>query len=130
MKEIVAVVITALIASAAVAAEPAFKRNILQRSDVNATQESVLGTGELAAGGVIDRHSHHGIEMTYVLEGEVELVIDGETPRRLKAGDSFVVPAGKVHAAKNVGAIPCKLVGVWVVEKGRPFAVPANSPIP
>lgn len=126
MKRVVVVVIATLIASVALAAEPAFKRNILQRSDVNATQESVLGTGELAAGGAIDRHSHHGIEMTYVLEGEVELVIDGEAPRRLKAGDSFVVPAGQIHAAKNVGAVPCKLVGVWVVEKGKSLAVPAK----
>jgi quercetin dioxygenase-like cupin family protein len=126
MKGILAAVVAVLIASIAVAAEPAFRRNILQRSDVNATQESVLGTGELAVGGVIDRHSHHGIEMTYVLEGEVELTIDGETPLRLKAGDSFIVPSGKVHAAKNIGEVPGKLVGVWVVEKGKPLAIPAK----
>jgi quercetin dioxygenase-like cupin family protein len=126
MRILAAVIVSLLAVSAAVAAEPAFKRNILQRSDVSATQESVLGTGELAAGGAIDRHSHHGIEMTYILEGEVELVVDGEAPRRLKAGDSFVVPAGKVHAAKNVGIVPCKLVGVWVVDKGKPLAVPAE----
>lgn len=126
MKRIVAVIVAALIGSAAMAAEPAFKRNILQRSDVSTTQESVLGTGELAVGGVIDRHSHHGIEMTYVLEGEVELTVDGEAPLRLKAGDSFVVPAGKVHAAKNVGSVPGKLVGVWVVDKGKPLATPAQ----
>jgi quercetin dioxygenase-like cupin family protein len=126
MRGLAAVVAAVLVISTAIAAEPVFKRNILQRSDVNSTQESVLGTGELAAGGSIDRHSHHGIEMTYILEGEVELAVDGEAARRFKAGDSFVIPAGKVHAAKNVGSVTAKLVGVWVVEKGKPLAVPSN----
>lgn len=54
------------------------------------------------------------------------MLIDGEAPHKLKAGDAFVVPAGKVHDAKNTGTGPFKLAGVFVVEKGKPLATPAK----
>jgi quercetin dioxygenase-like cupin family protein len=114
-----------LIGGVAGADEP-FKRTILQRADVNATQESVMGTGELAPGAVIDSHSHFGIEMTYIQEGEVEVTVEGEAPRRLKAGDAFTIPAGKVHSARNVAPGVSKMLGVWVFEKGKPLATPAK----
>ena len=60
------------------------------------------------------------------MEGEGELRVDGEDPRRVKAGESFVIPAGTVHDAINVGGGPLKLVGVYVVEKGKPLATPAK----
>jgi mannose-6-phosphate isomerase-like protein (cupin superfamily) len=37
----------------------------------------------------------------------------------VKAGESFVIPAGVVHDAHNDGSAPIKLVGVYVVEKGQ-----------
>jgi hypothetical protein len=33
-----------------------------------------------------------------------------------------------VHNAKNDGATAIKLVGVYVVEKGKPLASPASAP--
>ena len=61
-----------------------------------------------------------------MLEGEGELLIDGEDPRRVKAGESFVIPAGTVHDAVNTGKSTMKLVGVYVVEKGKPLASAAK----
>ena len=46
--------------------------------------------------------------------------------RRVKAGESFVIPAGTVHDAINTGKGPMKLVGVYVVDKGKPLATPAK----
>ena len=43
----------------------------------------------------------------------------------VKAGESFVIPAGTVHDAHNDGSAPANLVGVYVVEKGKPLATPA-----
>ena len=40
--------------------------------------------------------------------------------------DSFVIKAGVVHDARNTGSVPMKLVGVYVVEKGKPLASPAK----
>jgi mannose-6-phosphate isomerase-like protein (cupin superfamily) len=36
-----------------------------------------------------------------------------------------VIPAGVVHDAHNEANVPIKLVGVYVVEKGKPLASPA-----
>lgn len=35
------------------------------------------------------------------------------------------MPAGVVHDAHNEGAVATKLVGVYVVQKGKPLATPA-----
>jgi quercetin dioxygenase-like cupin family protein len=37
-----------------------------------------------------------------------------------------VIPAGVVHDAHNDTNAPTKLVGVFVVEKGKPLATPAR----
>ena len=48
----------------------------------------------------------------------------------LRDGEGFVILAGIVHKAKNDGASAVRLVGVYVVEKGKPLASPASAPAP
>jgi len=57
-------------------------------------------------------------------------MIAGQPPRTVAAGEGFVILAGTVHNAKNDGASATKLVGVDVVEKGKPLASPASAPTP
>ncbi len=103
------------------------QRTIVQKADVSVeNREAVIARVEIAPGVIAGKHTHPGDEISYVLEGEGELHIDGEAPRKVKAGDGFVIPAGKVHDAKNTGTVPLKLVGVYVVEKGKPLAAPAK----
>ena len=113
----------ALIA-AAQAQTPAIKRTILQRTDLG-DREVVLGMAEIAPGGSTGRHTHPGIETGYVLEGSTVLVIDGEAPRVLKAGDSYSIAADKVHDARAEGTGAAKVIATYVVEKGKPLASPA-----
>lgn len=114
-------------ASGVFAHAPGIKRTVVTKEDVAAPgREAVVARVELEPGVVAGRHTHPGDEISYVLEGEGELLIDGEAPRRVKAGDAFVVPAGKVHDARNVGGTVMKLVGVYVVEKGKPLAAPVK----
>jgi quercetin dioxygenase-like cupin family protein len=115
-------------APAASAAPPsgALKRELVTRADVSVPgREAVVARVEVAPGGKAGRHTHPGDEISYVLEGETMLLIDGQPPRRVKAGESFVIPAGVVHDAHNDSDKPVKLVGVYVVEKGKPLASPA-----
>ncbi len=88
-------------------------------------REAVVARVDVAAGGKSGRHTHPGDEISYILEGELTLLVDGQPPRQVKAGESFVVPAGIVHDAHNNGSVATKLVGVYVVEKGVPLASPA-----
>ena len=72
----------------------------------------------------IARHTHPGVETSYVLEGEVELAVEGKAPVTYKAGDSFAVPAHTPHGGK-IGAKPAKLIITYVVDKSKPIATPA-----
>jgi quercetin dioxygenase-like cupin family protein len=52
---------------------------------------------DIEAIGTIPPHSH-GAQWGIVVEGEMDLTIDGET-RRVRPGDSYFIPAGAVHSA-------------------------------
>jgi quercetin dioxygenase-like cupin family protein len=115
----------AMCASAGASAQ--IKRTPVLTADVAAPgREAVVVRGEIDAGVSAPRHTHPGDEISYVLEGEAELLIDGEAPRIVKAGEAFVIPAGKVHGARNPGTTPLRFVGVYVVDKGKPLAAPAK----
>jgi quercetin dioxygenase-like cupin family protein len=101
-------------------------RTVVGRADVSVPgREAVVARVEVAPGAKAGRHTHPGDEISYVMEGEATLLIDGQAPRQVKAGESFVIPAGVVHDAHNNTTAPIKLVGVYVVEKGKPLATPA-----
>lgn len=103
------------------------RRTPLARADVSVPgREAVVVRAELDPGSMAGRHTHPGDEISYVLEGESELLVDGEAPRTVRAGEAIVIPAGKVHDARNTGTGVLRLVGVYVVEKGKPLASPAR----
>ena len=116
-----------VVAGIAIAQAPGIKRSLLQRGDIpsEGPREVVLGLAEIAAGAAAGRHSHHGPETGYILEGSTLLEIDGEAPKLLKAGDSYFIPSGKIHDAKAHGGASTKVLATYVVEKGKPLANPA-----
>ncbi|GGC94462.1 cupin domain-containing protein [Undibacterium terreum] len=114
--------------TAASAQNAGFRRTVVQKGDVSVpNREAVVARVEVDPGVTSGRHTHPGDEISYVLEGEGELLIDGEAPRKIKTGDAFIIPAGKVHEAKSTGSVTMKLVGTYVVEKGQPMATPAAA---
>jgi len=116
----------ALMAASALAQSSGLTRTLVGRADVSVPgREAVVARVEVAPGAYAGRHTHPGDEISYVMEGEAQLLIDGQSPRTVKAGESFVVPAGVVHDAHNSGSTATRLVGVYVVEKGKPLASPA-----
>ena len=77
---------------------------------------------EFAPGAIAPRHTHPGEEITYVMSGEIELRVDGQPPKVVKAGESFSVPEGVIHGAANTSSLPIKAFITYVVEKDRPVA--------
>ena len=117
------------LASVVFAQNPGLTRTIVTKADVSVPErEAVVARVEVAPGAVAGWHTHPGDEISYVTEGEATLMVAGQPPRKVAAGDAFVIPAGVVHNAKNDGATPTKLIGVYVVEKGKPLASPAPAP--
>ena len=116
-----------LVASALFAQNPGIQRTIVTRADVSAPgREAVVTRVELAAGATSGRHTHPGEEISYVIDGEVEITIDGQAPYTRKAGEGFVIPAGAIHNARALGSAPVHLAAVYLIEKGKPIATPAK----
>jgi quercetin dioxygenase-like cupin family protein len=112
-------------AGGAIAQQAGIKRTPLQKAEFPEGYVTVTGIAEVPAGGSAGRHTHPGIEMGYLLEGEADLIIEGRPDQHLKAGDSYSIPAGAVHDAKVHGDKPLKVLGIYVVDKTKPLATPA-----
>ena len=81
-----------------------------------------IGPGVTAA-----RHSHPGEEIVYGLEGLLEHRVEGRQPVILKAGEVLFIPAGAIHAVKNVGSGNGAELATYIVEKGKPLVVQAEG---
>jgi quercetin dioxygenase-like cupin family protein len=76
---------------------------------------------DLDPGVAFGKHRHPGEEIIYVIEGSLEYEVEGKPPMTLKAGEVLFIPAGTIHAAKNVGSGNAAEIATYVVEKGKPL---------
>jgi quercetin dioxygenase-like cupin family protein len=114
-------------AGLAAAQQAGFARIALQTQEVCAAGKiAVQVRGEFDPGFATGRHTHPGEELTYILEGQIELRIDGQPPRVAKAGETFFVPAGLVHEGINTGDGKAKVLATYIVEQGQALAPPAK----
>ena len=119
---IVSLMACALLAQPARAQQTGIKRTDLQRHDLSASgREAVQVRVDIEPGVAFPRHTHPGEEIIYVLAGSLEYDLEGRPPVTLRAGDVLFVPAGTVHAAKNVGSDTASELATYVVEKGKPL---------
>jgi quercetin dioxygenase-like cupin family protein len=103
------------------------QRTVLIRGDSSTPDhESVVARVDIASGATIGRHTHFGDEIGYVQDGDLEMYVDGEAVRKLKTGDAFIIPEGKVHSARNIGNETAHVIVTYVIAKGKPMAVPVK----
>jgi quercetin dioxygenase-like cupin family protein len=108
------------------ATTPGVTRKILSQTDGPVPgYVTIIVEAEIEAGVTVARHTHPGIESAYVVEGGLDLPIEGQPIRTLKPGDGFVVPPNTPHAGGKNGDKKTKIVSTYVVEKGKPLASPA-----
>jgi quercetin dioxygenase-like cupin family protein len=120
-------VVTGFVATGAEAqnAPAGLKRTIIMRTDGPMQgYETVNARVDLDALALVARHTHPGIESSYVVDGALELSVDGQGTRTFKTGDGFQVPPQTPHSGKS-GDKPTILAITYVVEKGKPLASPA-----
>lgn len=119
-------VATLVVAGLVAAQQPGFTRIPVQSQDLSIPgRVAVQVRAEFEPGAVVGRHTHPGEELGYVIEGQLELRIEGQPPRVVKAGESFFVPAGVIHDGTNTGSGKAKVFATYIVEKGKPVATPA-----
>jgi quercetin dioxygenase-like cupin family protein len=66
---------------------------------------------EIEPGGYTPRHFHPYEHEVFVLEGE-GIVVDGNQPRQLRAGDVVYVAPDDVHQFRNTGEAPMKFLSL------------------
>lgn len=94
-------------------------------------KEAVLMAVAIQPAGAVPMHSHPGDCVGSVVEGIVELLVEGQPPRRVAAGEAYANLRGTVHGFRNVGDAPARLLNALVVDKGVPRVqpvAPANRP--
>ena len=112
-------------AEAQTAATAGLKRTLLKQTDgPTEGYVTVEMRVDIEPGAAVARHTHPGVELGYLVEGGIDLAIDGAGAASLKAGDAYQVPTGVPHAGVN-GSAKTVLVATYVVEKGKPLASPA-----
>ncbi|WP_271508384.1 cupin domain-containing protein [Bradyrhizobium sp. CCBAU 11357] len=106
----------------AAAAQAGVARTDLQRHDLSTPgREAVQVRVDLAPGVAFGRHTHPGEEIIYVLAGAIEYDVEGKPPVTLRAGDVLFIPAGTVHAAKNLGGETASELATYIVAKDKPL---------
>jgi quercetin dioxygenase-like cupin family protein len=66
------------------------------------------------------RHVHGGQEFSVVLAGTVALQ-RGDTKQVFGAGESWVTASGQLHAARNDGLEPARVVATFLLPIGKPL---------
>jgi quercetin dioxygenase-like cupin family protein len=106
------------------AQQQGIRRTDLQRHDLSIPGREVVQVRvDFAPGAAFGRHRHPGEEIVNVLEGSLEYEVAGNPPVTLEAGDILFIPAGTIHAARNVGRGNGSELATYIVEKGKPLVV-------
>ena len=97
-------------------------------SEENGPQDVNVLQREFPVGAASGWHVHPGVEIAYLLSGEMELRTEGMPPRRLRPGDHFVMPRGMEHNGINVGTTPALVMITYVVDRGAAVRTAVAAP--
>ena len=78
---------------------------------------------EISPGGETGRHMHPYPTFVYVLEGQIDVEMDGGTVHTYTPGDCVLEVVNTWHNSKNKGTTPAKALVVFVGVHGKPNLV-------
>ena len=104
---------------------PGFLAKPMQVSPISGVdgKEAVFINVTMEPGASSPRHTHPGDCYGAIIDGNVELFVEGQEVRRFSTGQAWHNPRGPVHYFKNVGDTPARLVNTLIVDKGKPRTV-------
>ena len=118
---------TALFFALTVSAYAQSNRQELKRADLTGTDmEVIVAVVDVPPGNELPRHTHHGEEAVYVLEGATLSLPDGkEVP--FPTGTVSINKRDVPHAGfKIAGDKTLKMLTVHIVDKGKPLIEPTH----
>jgi quercetin dioxygenase-like cupin family protein len=73
-------------------------------------------------------HIHHGVEITYVLSGEMNVQIGASPIRHVRPGDTFEIARDEPHRATNDGSTTARLLITYLRDKKGPLKIDVPPP--
>ncbi len=95
--------------------------------DGQIAQQVIVQERAFPSGSESGWHTHPGTEVAVMVSGTMELMTKGGV-RRVSAGESFTIPRGMPHNARNGESDTAKLVLTLVVDKGAAPRQPVPAP--
>jgi quercetin dioxygenase-like cupin family protein len=116
---------SALLTTASLAQEA--KRTEIKREDLTGTNmQIIVQLVESPPGSFSPKHTHNGEEVYYVLEGGT-IQAPGQPAQAREPGQIIVNKRDVPHAGyKVVGDKTIKSLNIYIVDKGKPLAVPVQ----
>ena len=108
-------------------AAPPPKVKLLMKNEVVSSvpsKEAYLLDIDWGIGSSTGRHIHPGDEYAEIVEGELQLNVEGQPAKIVKAGETYHNLAGIVHETKNISGKPARSVAVLIIDKGKPPTEP------
>lgn len=85
-------------------------------------REIVQVRTEIPVGVASGWHTHPGEEVGYIVEGTVQMEIEGQPTLLLHAGEGFLIPPRVPHNARDLGPGTGVMLSTYIVEVGQPLA--------
>ena len=101
------------------------KRTPLQKIDFPEGYTTVTAIAEVPAGGASAATAIPASRPATFSKASLNSSSMASRPLKLKAGESYQIPAGAIHDAK-AGDKPFKVLGIYIVDKTKPLATPAS----
>jgi quercetin dioxygenase-like cupin family protein len=126
---VIAVLAVAPRAGVAEDAAPPPKIKLLMKNEPVSSvgnKEAYMIDVDWGVGSSTGRHIHSGDEYAEIIEGELQLNVDGQPSKTVKTGESYHNAAGVVHETKNVSDKPARSIAVLIIDKGKPPSEPVK----
>jgi quercetin dioxygenase-like cupin family protein len=119
--------------NAARTAAPIFpgQKELYAGPDLPAMTDGIYSLGlravTIQAYGRTAAHKHAGLETIVILDGNVELHVQGAAPRMLAKGDGASINADTLLQIWNKGSVPAKFLAFFVTADGKTFSTDMDT---
>ena len=105
-------------------------RREVQRAQLSIAGREMVQVETLIPAGVESGwHIHPGEEVGYIVEGQVEMMVQGRATVVLQPGQGFLIPPRVPHNARDLGPETGRMLSTYIVETGQPIATFVEEPV-
>ena len=105
-------------------------RREIQRAQLSIAGREMVQVGTLIPAGVESGwHIHPGEEVGYIVEGQVEMMVQGRATVVLQPGQGFLIPPRVPHNARDLGPETGRMLSTYLVETGQQIATFVDKPV-